>query len=337
MATDYHEMSGRQKAAVLMINLGPELSSQIYSHLSDDEVEILTLELATVTKVSSEVRNKVYEEFHKLAVAKDFISEGGINYAKEVLEKAMGVERAAAIIDRLSGALQVSPFEFLKKTDPGQLLNFIQNEHPQTIALILSHLSPTQAAGVLSQLDQKLQAEVATRIAVMDRTAPDVISEVERVLEEKLESSMSTDFTTAGGIKALAEILNLVDRTTEKTIFETMDEENPALGSEIKKLMFVFEDIIILDDSGIQQVLKEVDTKELSLALKGASEEVKEKIFRNMSSRAAAMIKEDMEFMGPVKLRAAEEAQQRVVNVIRNLEESGDISISRGSEGDQFV
>ncbi len=337
MAIDYKDMSGRQKAAILMVSLGPDISAKIYSNLSEEEIEVLTLELATVAKVPSEVRGKVFEEFHKIAVAKDYIQEGGIEYAREVLEKAVGAERAASIIDRLSGALQVSPFEFLKKTDASQLLNFIQNEHPQTISLILSHISPSQAAGVMSQLPPKLQAEVATRIAIMDRTAPDVIAEVERVLEEKLETALSTDFTTAGGVKALAEILNLVDRTTEKTIFETLEEENPDLTSEIKKLMFVFEDIILLEDSAIQQVLKEVDTKELGLALKGASDEVKEKIFSNMSSRAAAMIKEDMEFMGPIRLKAAEEAQQKVVNIIRNLEESGDIQISRGGEGDTFV
>jgi flagellar motor switch protein FliG len=234
-------------------------------------------------------------------------------------------------------ALQVLPFDFVKKTDPSQLLSFIQDEHPQTIALILSHLNPNQAAAVLSGLPQELRAEVARRIAIMDRTPPEVIREIERVLERKLSTSIVTQgFTAVGGVKSLVEVLNWVDRTTEKTILENLTDTCPDLADEIKKLMFVFEDIILLDDGSIQKVLREVDSKELALALKGVGEEVQNRIYRNMSDRASTMLKEDMEFMGPVRLRNVEEAQQRIVGVIRRLEENGEIVVARGG-GDEVI
>ena len=236
----------------------------------------------------------------------------------------------------LTTSLQVRPFDFLRKTDPSQLLNFIQNEHPQTIALIMAYLAPEQAATVLSSLPPDAQADVAKRIATMDRTSPDVIREVERVLERKLSSFVTQDFTTAGGTKAIVNILNVVDRSTEKSIIEQLEVDNPELAEDIKKLMFVFEDIVQLDDRSLQMVLREVDQKDLSLALKATNDEVKNKIYKNMSKRAGDMLKEELEFMGPVKIRDVEDAQQKIVGVIRNLEDKGDIVVSRG-KGDEMI
>jgi flagellar motor switch protein FliG len=330
-------INGRKKAAILMVTLGAEFAAEVYKNLSDDEIEQITVEVATLGPIDAEIIHQVIEEFYHTAVAQQFLSQGGITLARDILERALGGEKAQEIIGRLQGALQVTPFDFLKRVDPTHLMNFIQNEHPQTIALILAHLEFNSAAEIMGALSPELQSEVSMRIATMDQTSPEIISEVERVLERKIATVLSQEFTAAGGIEALAELLNRCDRTTEKTILEALEEENQELADEIKKLMFVFDDIISLDDRGIQQILKEIDQKELSLALKGASEEVKEKIFNNMSKRAADMIKEDMEFMGPVRLRNVEEAQQRIVTVVRRLEESGEIVISRGGEEEMLV
>ena len=292
--------------------------------------------IASQKQVTPEQKRLVISEFYQMAMAKNYISTGGLEYAQNVLEKALGSEKAASIISRLTTSLQVRPFDFLKKTDPAQLLNFIQNEHPQTIALIMAYLDPDQAATILASLSQERQAEVARRIAMMDRTSPEVLREVERVLERKLSSLVTQDFTTAGGVKAIVEVLNRVDRTTEKTIIETLEVDNPELTEEIKRLMFVFEDIVMLDDRSLQMVLREVDTKDLSLALKATPKEVAAKVFKNMSTRAADMLREEIEYMGPVKIRDVEEAQQKIVNVIRNLEDKGEIVVSRG-KGDEMI
>lgn len=275
-------------------------------------------------------------EFYQMAMAKNYLSTGGLEYAQNILEKALGSEKAMTIISRLTTSLQVRPFDFLRKTDPSQLLNFIQNEHPQTIALIMAYLDPDQAATILGSLSPEHQAEVAKRIATMDRTSPDVLREVERVLERKLSSLVTQDFTAAGGVKAIVEVLNRVDRGTEKSIIETLEVDNPELTEEIKRLMFVFEDIVMLDDRSLQMVLREVDTKDLSLALKATPQEVAAKVYKNMSKRAADMLREEIEFMGPVKIRDVEEAQQKVVNVIRTLEDKGEIVVSRG-KGDEMI
>lgn len=329
-------LSGKQKAAILLISLGPEVSAQIFKHLKEDEIEQLTLEIANIRKVTNDDKDDIISEFHDLLVAKEYISSGGIDYAKEVLEKALGNQKALDIIQRLTATLQVKPFDFVRKTDPSQLLNFIQSEHPQTIALIIAYLAPEQAAQILSALPPERQADVARRIAIMDRTSPEVIREIERLLERKLSSVVSEDFTSAGGVGSIVEILNRVDRTTEKTIMESLEIQDPEMAEEIKRRMFVFEDIVQLDDRAIQQILREVDGKDLALALKGASEEVAAKIQRNMSKRAADMLKEDMEFMGPVRLRDVEDAQQRIVNIIRKLEEAGEIIVARGG-GDEII
>ncbi|NPV28202.1 MAG: flagellar motor switch protein FliG [Firmicutes bacterium] len=330
-------LTGKQKAAILLISLGPELSSQIFKYLQEEEIEQLTLEIANIRKVPPEKRDEVYQEFYQMCVANEYISQGGIDYARELLEKALGPQKASEIIGRLTASLQVRPFDFIRKADPGQLLNFIQGEHPQTIALIMAYLEPDQAASVLSALPADQQSEVARRVALMDRTSPEILKEVEKVLERKLSSVVTQDYTSAGGVKALVEVLNRVDRSTEKTIIEALEVQDPELAEEVKKLMFVFEDIVQLDDRSVQLVLREVDSHDLALALKGAGEEVMNKIERNISKRAAQMLKEDIEYMGPVRLRDVEEAQQRIVSIIRKLEEQGQIIITRGGREEIIV
>ncbi len=319
-----------------MIALGPERSADIFKHLKEDEIEELTLEIANTRSVSPQVKEDVLNEFYQICLAQQYIAEGGIGYAKELLDKALGEDRAKEVITKLTASLQVRPFEFVRKTDPSQLLNFIQDEHPQTIAMILSYLTSAQAALVIGALPPEKQADVAKRIAMMDRTSPDVIKEVERVLEKKLSSLVNQDYTIVGGVDAIVNILNTVDRTTEKHIMESLEIEEPELADEIRKKMFVFEDILLLDDRAIQRVLRDVDNADLGVALKAANEEVQNVIFKNLSKRLAAMIKEDMEFMGPVRMKDVEEAQQKVVSVIRKLEDSGEIVISRGG-GDEIV
>ena len=330
------KISGTQKAAILLIALGPEKSSTIFKHLKEEEIEELTLEIANTRSVTPQVKEEVIDEFYQVCLAQQYIAEGGISYAKEILEKALGNEKALDVIGKLTASLQVKPFEFIRKTDAGQLLNFIQDEHPQTIALILSYLSAAQAALIVSALPPNRQADVAKRIAVMDRTSPEVIKEVEKVLESKLASLVNQDYTIIGGVDAVVDILNTVDRGTEKHIMETLEIEEPELADEIRKKMFVFEDILLLDDRAIQRVLRDVDNNDLGLALKGANEQVQTVVFNNMSKRLAVMIKEDMEFMGPVRMKDVEEAQQKIVNIIRKLEDSGEIVISRGG-GDEIV
>ncbi len=330
-------LTGKQKAAIFLVTLGAEVSSEIFKHLREDEIETLTFEIARVEVVEPEERDKVLMEFQDLMMAKNFITSCGIDYAKDLLEKALGSKRATEIINKLTSSLQVRPFDILRKTDPAHLLNFIQNEHPQTIALILAYLDSNKASNILSSLEHEKQAEVAKRIAKMDRTSPEVLREVERVLEKKLSTLASEDFTTAGGIDTIVEILNLVDRTTERTILETLEEEDPDLAEEIKKKMFVFEDIVLLSDKDIQKVLREVDSTELAKALKGVNSEVQDKIYRNMSKRAASVLKEDMDFMGPVRLKDVEESQQKIVSIIRRLEDNGDIIVARAGEDELVV
>ena len=329
-------ISGLQKAAILLISLGPERSAGVFKHLKEEEIEELTLEIANTRSVTPQIKEDVINEFYEVCLAQQYIAEGGIGYAKELLEKALGAERAMDVIGKLTASLQVRPFEFVRKTDASQLLSFIQDEHPQTIALILSYLSPSQAALIISALPQESQADVARRIAVMDRTSPDVIKEVEKVLEAKLANLVNQDYTIIGGVDAVVEILNTVDRSTEKHIMETLEIEEPELADEIRKKMFVFEDILLLDDRAIQSVLRQVDNNDLAIALKASNEDVQNAIFHNLSKRLEAMIREDMEFMGPVRMKDVEEAQQKIVNIIRRLEEAGDIVISRGG-GDEII
>ncbi|MGF3102559.1 flagellar motor switch protein FliG [Rossellomorea sp. DUT-2] len=331
------DLTGKQKAAILLISLGPDVSASVYKHLSEEEIEKLTLEISGVKKVETEAKEEILEEFHHIAIAQDYISQGGIGYAKTVLEKALGSDQALAIINRLTSSLQVKPFDFARRADAAQILNFIQNEHPQTIALILSYLEPQQAGQILSELPQEVQADIARRIAIMDGTSPEVISEVEAILERKLSATVTQDYTQTGGVEAVVEVLNGVDRSTEKTILDALEIQDPELAEEIKKRMFVFEDIVTLDGRSIQRVIRDCANEDLLLSLKVSSDEVKEVVFRNMSNRMVETLKEEMEFMGPVRLRDVEEAQSRIVAVIRRLEDSGEIIIARGGGDDIIV
>ncbi|GAA4871556.1 flagellar motor switch protein FliG [Paenibacillus vulneris] len=330
-------LTGRQKAAILLISLGPEVSAQIFKHLRDEEIEQLTLEIANVRKVDSIEKESILAEFHQICLAQEFISQGGIAYAKDILEKALGSQKALDIINRLTATLQVRPFDFARKADPAQILNFIQNENSQTIALVLAYLQPEQSSIILSSLPQDKQADVAKRIALMDSTSPEVISQVERVLEQKLSATVTQDYTNAGGIAAIVQILNGVDRGTERTILDSLEIQDPELAEEIKKRMFVFEDIVNIDNRSIQRIIRDIENADLQLALKVASEEVRDAIFKNMSKRMAETFKEEMEFMGPVRLRDVEEAQTRIVATIRRLEEAGEIIIARGGGDDIIV
>lgn len=334
---DQKELTGKQKAAILLISLGPDVSASVYKHLNEEEIEKLTLEISGVRKVDSQAKEEILEEFHQIALAQDYITQGGIGYAKTVLEKALGAEQAAIIINRLTSSLQVRPFEFARKADAAQILNFIQNEHPQTIALILSYLDSAKAGQILSELPQEMQADIARRIAVMDSTSPEIINEVEQILEKKLSSTVSQDYTQTGGIEAVVDVLNGVDRATERTILDALEIQDPELAEEIKKRMFVFEDIVTLDNRAIQRVIRDCENEDLMLALKVSSEEVKEIVYKNMSKRMVESFKEEMEFMGPVRLRDVEEAQSRIVSIIRRLEEAGEIVIARGGGDDIIV
>ena len=336
MALRPQPLTNRKKAAILLVALGPDTSSAIFQHMTPEETDLVAIEVARMGRVSSHLRENVIEEFHELCVAQEFIAEGGMDAAREMLMAAFGEEKAGIIASRVMQALQVTPFDFLKRADASQITTFIQNEHPQTIALIIAYLQPSQAAAILSGLPQDLRADVARRLATLDKTPPEVIREVENVLQKKLSSVVSTDFSHAGGVKSLVEVLNYVDRSTEKTIIESLSENSPEIAEEVKKNMFVFEDIILLDDRAIQMVLKEVDTKELAVALKGVNENTAVRIFKNMSERAAAMMKEEMEFMGPVRLKSVEESQQRIVSIIRKLEDAGEIIVARGG-GEEMI
>ena len=331
------QMKGKQKGAILMVTLGNEVAAQSYKHLDETSIEILTLEIANLRKVSSEQRVAVLKEAQELILAREYMAQGGVDYAREILEKALGPERAQSLLSRITASLQVRPFDFMKHSDPQQLISFIQGEHPQTIALILSYLTADQASAVIGRLSATMQAEVTKRIAKMDRITPEVLREVERVLERKFSTVIGQDFTMAGGIDAVVEIINRVDRGTERNIMENLEENDPELAEEIKRRLFVFEDISGLDDRSIQRVLREVEMKDLGLALKGATEDLKNKFTKNMSQRAADMLTEDMQYMGPVRVRDVEEAQQKIVNVVRALEDAGEIVIARGGEEELIV
>ena len=332
------ELSGRQKAAILLISLGPEHSAKVFQHLREEEIETISLEIAAQRQIAPELREKVLYEFFQLYQAQQYVSQGGIDYAKEILERALGSNKAMEILQRMTASMQVRPFGFVRKADPNQLISFIQGEHSQTIALIMAYLQPEQASVVLASLPPDRQADVARRIAIMDRTSPEVLKEVERVLERKLASLVSQDYTAAGGVEAVVEVLNRVDRGTEKTIMESLAIQDPTLADEIKKRMFLFEDIVTLDNRSLQRVLREVDQqRDLPLALKVASDDVKKKIFANVSKRAQDNLREAMDYLGPVRLRDVEEAQTKIVNIIRKLEEMGEIIVGSRGGGEDIV
>lgn len=327
------QLTGVQKAAILLIALGSDLSSRVLKQdFYEVEIEQLTQEISNMIKVPVEVKNAVLDEFLELQRAREFLIHGGMSYAKEMLEKAVGHQKASEILNKLTSDMKAIPFSALRKTDPKHLFNFIREEHPQTIALILAHLTPDQAAVILASMPPETQSEISRRIAIIDRFTPDIIRDVEELLEQKISSVVQQDHTVVGGVQSLVDIVNRVGRSAEKVILEGLEREDPVLAEEVKRRMLVFEDLIQLPDNFIQRVLKEVNSKDLALAMRGANEEVNTRIYKNMSKRAAEMLKEEIEFMGPVRLKEVEQAQQKIVNVIRKLDESGEIIISRGGE-----
>ncbi|MBN4049296.1 flagellar motor switch protein FliG [Clostridium estertheticum] len=327
------KLTGIQKAAILFITLGPDASSGIIKKLPEKDIQKITYEIANIVSVKSDQRQAILDEFMEMNKAKDFLLEGGVDYARNILSKALGSQRAKEILDKvMEETQQYRPFSIARKADAHQLLNVISNEHPQTIALIMCYMQPDKAAQIMAALPLDLQSEVSYRIATMSNISPMVVKEIEKVLNGKLSSVIRTDSAVVGGIESLVDILNQVDRTTEKNITEGLEREDAELAEKIKESMFVFEDIITLDDVSIQRILREIDTKDLSLALKGCSEEVANSIFKNQSKRASASLKEDMEFLGPVRLMDVEKAQQKIVGILRRLDEAGEIVLSRGGE-----
>jgi len=332
------DVRGTTKAAILLLCLDRDAAAMVLRHLDQDLVEEITREIAHLDLVGSEQRAQTIEEFYNLALARQYLQAGGVAHARALLEKALPPEKASYILKIIEQEVYKRPFAFLQKADPENLMTFIQDEHPQTIALILSHVTSNKASEILSGLPLNKQLEVVSRIAHMENTNPEVIKEVERGLEMRLSGIMSQTFQRVGGVESVAEMLNLADRATEKGILEALETQDPDLVEQIRRLMFVFEDILLVNDKGIQGVLKEIENEELALALKTASEELREKIFRNMSERASQLIKEDMEYMGPVRVTDVENAQQKIVDVVRRLEDSGELIISgRGGEKEMIV
>ncbi|HOK88064.1 MAG TPA: flagellar motor switch protein FliG [Fervidobacterium sp.] len=330
------KLTGRRKAAILLVTMGPEKAAKVLKSLDDSEVEALTVEIANLGKVTGDERKMVLEEFQSLTKAREMIISGGIDYAKDMLIKAFGPEKAMQIIERLVSNLAVKPFEFMKAADVVQIVNFLQSEHPQTIALVLSFLDIRVAAQVLGALPENLQIEVVKRISLLERASPDVVKEVEKLLEKKFAGVATQTLSAVGGLDTAAEIMNNLDRSTEKNLMERLTYESPELAEEIRKRMFVFEDILKLDDRSVQLVLREINTQDLAVALKGASEDLRDKIFNNMSKRAQQLLKDEIEFMGPVRVKDVEEAQQKIINVIRRLEEAGEIIVARGG-GEELI
>jgi len=331
------QLTGAQKAAVLLIALGSDSSAHVLRFLDEEELEKVTLEIFNMHAVPQSIRRGVLEEGYQLSLVNESVDQGGYEYARLLLTRTLGERKAEELIERVRKLQKGNPFDFIREADPAQLASFLQDEHPQTIALILSHMRAAQAGSLLANLSPDLQAEVAERIAVMDSTAPEVVSEVEKGLEKKLSTLVTQDYSTSGGVEFLVSLLNQVDRGTEKSILDSLDDTNPALAEEIRQKMFVFENIVMLDDRSVQRVLREVDSKDLVLALKGASEQVKDLVYRNMSTRAANLLREDVAITGPVRLRNVEEAQQRIVAVIRRLEAAEEIVISRGGDDELIV
>jgi len=332
-----YTLSPKEKAAILLISLGKEYSAELYKYLTEDEISDMTLSITTTRRVEPDVREQIVDEFYEMCLAQKFITEGGIDYAREVLEKAIGPDRAEEMIRKLSSSLQVRPFDFIRRVDSNQILNVIHNEHPQIIALVLSHIEPKQSAQIIASLPSDRQTEIISRISKMGSTSPEYVKEAERILERKVTQMGFTENVVVGGIDTIVDIINSLDRSSEKNIIESLDVSDSELADEIRKRLFVFEDIAKLNNVTIQRVLREINNADLAIALKMATEDVTRTIFSNISKRLQEMIKDDMDVMGPVRVRDVEEAQQRIVNVIRKLEDAGEIVVARGGGDDLIV
>ena len=331
------DLSLKEKAAILLISLGKEHSAEIYKYLTDEEISDMTLSITKTRRVDPEIREEIIKEFYEMCLAQKFITEGGIDYARAILEEAIGSEKADEIIRKLSSSLQVRPFDFIRRVESQQILNIIHNEHPQIIALVLSYIEPKQSAQIIASLPIERQAEIISRISSMGNTSPEYVKEAERILERKVSSMGFTDNIAVGGIDTIVEIINSLDRASEKNILEMLDVNDSELADEIRKRLFVFEDIAKLSNQVIQRVLRDINNQDLAISLKMATDDVQRILFSNISKRLQEMIQDDMEVMGPVRVRDVEDAQQRIVNVIRKLEEEGEIVIARGEEDDLIV
>lgn len=325
-------LPGRRKAAILLTGIGPELAAQVYKHLGEQEIETVTIEIAHAEQVRADERDEVFDEFHDLAQARAYVAEGGVAYARQVLERALGASRAMEILSRLTSSLAPRPFDTLRNADPMQLLTFLQGEHPQTVALVLAYIRPDAAALVLKNLPPEMQADVARRVATMERTIPNVVAEVETMLEGRMVSVFGGDLSQPGGLDVIVSVLNQVDRATERSIIRSLEDTTPELADEIRRRMFLFEDLAGVEDRFIQRILREVDQQDLVLALKGASDGISQCLYSNMSSRMAEVVREEVKYLGAVRLRDVEAAQQRIVAIARRLEEEGEIIMSRGAE-----
>jgi len=335
---EYNALTGMQKAAIVLVSLGTATSAQIFSKLNDHQIEYLSTEVAKTDNVNLMVKEMVLEEFNDLLMAQKFVSQGGINFAERVLIDALGKDKAESIISRVKNSIQKTGFDLLGDIETDQVVNILQNEHPQTIALLLAHLEPVKAANILSSLNQDNQIEVTVRLATMGVIAPDVIDQLESVLSDQIKGLAGGAGREVGGVEAVAQIMNTVDMATEKNVMGTLEKDNPELATTIKNLMFVFDDIILIDDRGIQRILRDLDTKDLTVALKGSGEEIKDKFLSNMSTRAAEMLAEELEIMGPIRVKDVEDAQQKIIETVRQLEEDGEIMISgRGGDNDMIL
>lgn len=335
---EIHTMTTTQKVAALLILLGPATASEVLKNIKEDDLlEQVTLDIASLNKVPTAILNSILEEFKAIFQASNYLSAGGMDYAKELLEKAYGGDHAKRILDRLVVLMNSNPFQFFNEADPGQLATSFQNENPQLIALIMAYLKPEHSAQVLNYLPPEVQAQVALKIADMDTTNPEILSEIEKIVESKFSSVVVQDFSKAGGVESLANILNRADRSTERNVIELLEVQSPDLAEEVRELMFVFEDIVNLEDRAIQRILREVDTKDLAMSLKGTKEDVKEKIYKNMSERAQAMLRDEMEYMGPVRAKEVQEIQSKIVGIIRTLEVAGEIIIARDNNEDELI
>ena len=331
-------LTGQQKAALLLISLGAEVSAQVLKSMNEEEIESLTTEISRLRSIAAGTTDSVLDEFHQMLLAQEYIAQGGVEYARELLDRALGPTRSREILERLRNLIQPAAFDIIKKVDPKSLLDFIRREHPQTIALILSNMDPNQAAHILSELPGDLQSDVIMRIAIMDKTNPEVIQQIEEILESRLSNLFTQEVSVSGGVKAVAEIVNRLDRSTERELLTALQDQDGELAENIRRLMFTFEDIIRVDDRGVQRILKEIDQRDLALALKAVGPEVSGKIFKNMSERAGSLLREEIGYLGPVRLRDVEDAQRRVVEAVRRLEETGEVIIQgRGGKDDIVV
>ena len=331
------DLTGKQKAAVLLMSMDVDVSAKVFKELEMKEVEQIAVEITNLRDLPPTVVEDVIEEFYQLMTASSYMVEGGLEYAQVLLEKSYGLDRAREIIEKIRVLTTVRGFNILKKSDPQQVASFLSKEHPQTIALILSHLPPDQSAEILAEFKEDIRAEAIMRIATIGKVSPQLVSEIEHVVDQIAESSLSQNLAQAGGSQLVANILNKSNNAVAKAMLESIEDKKPEMALEIKRLMFLFEDIVLIDDKGIQRILKDVDKKDLALALKVSDEKIRAKIFKNMSERAAAVVKEELEYMGPVKLKEVEGAQMRIVDLVKLLEENDEIAIGGRGKEDIFV